>query len=360
MSELNTLIDPVTSDEDLSGITVTVVPESPDGATMSDDPVAGIEDLKRLLAEAETARKAEASRAAELQRRFDAEQAVRVAAEKQAREAGGRASGAEQQALENRYAQIVNGLQAAKSQQASLTEKFAELNEAGKFKEAAALQAQLGEVGARVIQYTDAKGELDNYVQQIQSQPVSPPPPPAAAQPSVQQQRDEFLSRIPPKSAEWIRAHPQYFEDAGFRAKVNAAAGYLEQVKGLNAQANPAEYFAQLETDVGLRQATQTANGARQQQDTTRRAPMAAAPVNRTLPGAAGASRTYALTQAEIDHARATMTPEICGKDKNGNPILPEVAFARQKERNAAAGLGPAADGTYRPGQYRTVSRGGR
>lgn len=359
MSELNTQVEPTVFDEDLSGVTVMVVPEAADGSGMSDDPLAGIEDLKRQFSEADAARKAEQSRNAELQRQVEAERTARTAAEQMARTAQGNASASQQQALENQYAQVVNGLQAAKTQQQALTEKFAELNEAGKFKEAAQLQAQLGEVGARVIQYADAKVELDAYVQNLQNQsasPPPPPPPPATAQPSVQQQQEQFLSRIPPKSAEWIRAHPQYFSDAGFRAKVNAAASYLEQVKGLNDRSP--SYFTQLEADVGL--AAAAGQQQRNPQQDTRRGPMAAAPVNRTLPGGTGSGRTYQLTQAEMDHARATMTPEICGKDKEGRPISPEVAYARQKERNSAAGLGPDAGGTYRPGMYKTISRGGR
>lgn len=301
---------------------------------LSEDPNVGIEDLRRQFKEAEEARKREADQRIEAQRQLEAERAARLAAERATQEARTSTTQYQQQELEARYQSIINGLGQAREAMDNLTREKTQLTEAGKFAEAAAVDAKMAKVGARLVQYEDAQTEHERYVQNLANTPPSPPPPPP--QPSQAEQQQAFLNRLPQKSADWIRNHPQYFSDKGFRDKVNAAAQYIENIKGLNH--NSDGYFEQLEIDVGLRQPAARPTAQSQPPQDSRRSAMPAAPPTRTAPGS---NQTKSPTRIELspeqrEFARATMTPELCGKDKDGRPIPPELAYARMLAKQRA------------------------
>jgi hypothetical protein len=60
---------------------------------------------------------------------------------------------------------------------------------------------------------------------------------------------EEFLARLSPEDARYVRSNPRYFTDQHFRDKANNAAGYLTTVKGIPRGSD--EYYREIDRAVG-------------------------------------------------------------------------------------------------------------
>lgn len=126
-------------------------PTSAAGPATNDPPDAGIEDLKKQLAQEKAAREASDRLVAEEREgRLRADNARR-AAEARATSATGEVTAARTAEADAQYNAVVNALTAYEKQRDALKGQYAQLLEEGKFKEASDLNSEIAEVASRKI-----------------------------------------------------------------------------------------------------------------------------------------------------------------------------------------------------------------
>lgn len=293
-------------------------------AARTDDPLAGVEDLKRQVESANrTASEATERAIRESNRAADADRRAAAAAAdaNQARVVAG----------DSQYDSIVNALSAKEREMEQAQTAKAAALEAGDYPEVAKLDGKMARLGAAIVNLEGGKSHIEE--QRKVTPKVEVPAPAAARTPSESEQNEAWLAGLNPRSAQWIRAHPRFFTDKAFQAKVLGAAQYAEVNKGLSVETEA--YFQFIENEVGLSQQAiepgplSAAAAPVQSRDSapTRAAPPIAATPSRSVPGPTGrpAGNRITLSQEERDIAR-TLFP----KQKPTDPD-PEVAYARNK-----------------------------
>ncbi len=243
-------------------------------------PDEGIEALKAKLTQEEAGRQAA--------------EAAQQAAIQQRNEAIGRATEAHKARFESDLALVSQAAETLKSNQDQLEANLAASAAAGDWVEHAKFQRTMTENAAKLATLESGKEALEakknETPQIIQLDPV-----------------DAFASQLTPRSGAWVRAHPEYATDPAKYQRMLAAHNSATLLKGLTADTD--EYFAAVETDLGLRQApaaqAQTQESPLSEASTKQDAPPAAAPVR------SNGSTRVTLTSAEREIAEMNnMTPE--------------------------------------------------
>jgi hypothetical protein len=114
---------------------------------------------------------------------------------------------------------------------------------------------------------------------------------------------EEFAARLTPKSAAWIRAHPEYGRPGELRADMIEA--HEKAVRG-GIRPDTPEYFSYVERKLGIDNPQETESAMSEASaPTSRRSAPPAAPVSRSGTGTGGTrSNVVSLTRAEREAAR--------------------------------------------------------
>ena len=238
-----------------------------------------------------------------LKRQIESEKQARIAAEKQAREAQLSAHKAQTEVADNQLHLINTAIDRVKEQSVSLKAAYATALQAGDFSAVADIQEELADARAKLLQ-------LENGKAHMQSQPKPKEPELVRHSDPVEQ----YVSGLPPRSAAWIRAHPQYVTDPDLQADL-VHAHNKAVVRGIRPETD--EYYADVETRLGMRRAP----AAEEHEDARSEA---ARPVRDTAPPAAPPSRggstngrTAKLSADEIEIAELSgMTPEEYARNR--------------------------------------------
>jgi hypothetical protein len=214
-----------------------------------------------------------------LKKQLADEQAARVAAEQRAREAE---SGEVRAKTDVQATQLdlVKGAIATVTQSLDVLEgKYAEAASAGDWAAAAKVQREIGTNSARLLQLENGKTQLEK-----------------APKPVIRESSDpveQFTANMTPRSAAWVRAHPDYVRDARLNRKMIRAH---EDAMDEGIKPDTDEYFDAIERRLELRQAPAQQDGdtdvalSDAARPTSQRSPApAAAPVSRS--GNGGGSR---------------------------------------------------------------------
>jgi hypothetical protein len=123
---------------------------------------------------------------------------------------------------------------------------------------------------------------------------------------------EQFVSRLTPQSASWVRAHPEFVRDAAKNRKM-LAAHEMAMADGL--QADTPAYFAAIEDTLKIRAADpvveHTDDPTSEAAAPVRRPPPAAAPVTRAGTSNGKRANVVTLTPAEVEIAEMMkMTPQ--------------------------------------------------
>jgi hypothetical protein len=309
-------------------------PETKSEVSLSDNPMDGIEDLRRQLnaQTEETARlKAEAENsrimAAEAERR-------RAHAEQVASESQRRAHTSNVEAETQQLNAIVNAKHAITAELNSLRAEYVKAQTDGEFEVAGDLNLKISKASARL-------NELERG-ESILSEKKKNPAPEPQPQPQIQETQDQFnsrpwnqteinfiLSTQTPSTADWMRANPRYFTDVAFRQQVVGAHTF---VTGKGIQADTPEYFKRINDMMGIGQPQSEPQGGQPVSEAARsqsRQSVPPAAPSRTIPSSSGdqpGKRTVSLTRAQVEFARANFKQE-----KPTDPA-PEVQYARHLE----------------------------
>jgi hypothetical protein len=256
-------------------------------------PEAGIEELRRKLADEQSARQAES--------------AARMAAERAAKDAQAAARAATAEVEDANLTMVKTALAAVDRDLQVHEENFRVASEAGDW--AAAGKAMTAQAAAQA-----RKLQLENGKEELEARAKAPNP-----QPVTQTDPVEMLaSQLSPTSAAWVRSHPQFARDP-VQYKRMIAAHSLAEADGLKPDTD--EYFASIESTLRIRkpEPAQTETDTPLSNAAAPRKPPPSAPPSR------GGGNTIRLSAEEVEAAEmAGLTPEQYAANK---------AFLKQQGR---------------------------
>ena len=232
----------------------------------------------------------------QLRRQLDNETAARQNAEREAAAARERAYAAMTETHENRISLVANAIDTVQQSNAMLKARLREAMAVGDYDAAADIQEAMTVNAAKLMQLEQGKQSLEQAPAPQQPKYQAPDPVEALAQ------------QLSPRSAAWIRAHPEYARDPRLYQRMLAAHNLITSY---GVQEDSDEYFAEIEDKLQVRQQSR-----RDEPDdamaaaatvTQRRASPAAAPVSRDRDPTPGSKpRTISLSAAEREAADAS------------------------------------------------------
>jgi hypothetical protein len=194
------------------------------------------------------------NRASEAEARAGEERAARVRAEQQA-------AAALQGAEDTGFTAITTALGAATREKEGLTAEMRTAGEAGDYGRIAEISARLGELGAEIRDLSRGRESYEAERQRRLDRPTqtqrAEPQAATAAERSVLAQlgapnREAFLANRTAPTADWLRAHPEFFSDPQAHARITGADALA---KGRGLEVDSPEYFRYIE-ETALSQTT--------------------------------------------------------------------------------------------------------
>ena len=242
---------------------------------------------------------------AELKRQLEAEKLRRENAERMAREASERERIALTDKDESDIHLVTNAIQTLNRDNEILKGNYAQAMRSGDFARAAEINDEISEAKAQLQQ-------LQNGLEAMKAKPK-----PAAA-PQHSDPVEAFASRLSARSADWVRAHPEFVQDSRLNRKM-LAAHEIALADGHAADTDG--YFAAIERTLNVNQRSaapapqEDASAAAAKVVSRRDAAPAAAPVGRG--GSSSRPNVARLTAAEREMADMMgMKPEEYAKNK--------------------------------------------
>lgn len=165
----------------------------------------------------------------ELRAKLQEEQSARAAAEARAREAAQRAAAAENEVGDTHLHLVKNAIDTVKRNNEILRANMAGFQRAGDFDKAAELQEQISTNAAKLVQLENGKTEMEQRPQR-QAEEADPV--------------EAMARQLTPKSAAWLRAHPEFARDPAKNVAMISAHN-LAVSRGLRAESE--EYFEAVE-----------------------------------------------------------------------------------------------------------------
>jgi hypothetical protein len=267
--------------EDEDEITLELAPEEAPEAPQEEEP-AYITELKRQLAE---------------------EKAARIKAEQQAHQANRETHKAKSEVEETNLQLVVNAIDTVNRDIELLSQAHTFALQSGDFDRATKIQREMSANEAKLLQ-------LENGRQAMENAPRQPEPQMAPADPV-----EAFASQLSPRSADWVRKHPEFVRDPRLNAKMIAAHN-LAVADGIPTDTD--DYFAAIEETLKVTpKPVQTDTDDQYAAKAVRRrdAAPAAAPANRG--GQSASSNVVRLTALEREMAEMMgMKPEDYAKNK--------------------------------------------
>jgi hypothetical protein len=260
-------------------------------------PEEGIDELKRML-EAERELRAEAERIAKKNAEI-----AQFAAE--------HAQKAEKGIQDSNLQLIVNAIDTFHKDNDNLKSQIRDALSAGDYDKAADLQSAMSMNNAKLLQLENGKAALQEKL----AQPVKPLPP----MPTIQRKDavEELASQLSPRSAAWIRAHPECAQDSKMFNKMVGAHNFAI---GEGYIPDSDAYFDYIESQLGFKQPkndvsdTETLSAASAPSQ-SRSAPPPA-PSSRAASGS-GRPNVVRLSQQEREMAQMMgMSPEDYAKNR--------------------------------------------
>jgi len=258
----------------------------------------------------------------EVSRRHEQEKIARHRAEQYAFQQAKAAQDTQNDLHQSNYQVVVSGIENMKQTIEQAKRAFAEATAAGDYNGAAEANDTIAWANAHLKDLYEGKNRIESHLQPAEGRVADAPPqqqyapqPEQQQQLSPEQQFNLLLSKLTPKSAAWMREHPQA---AANMDKLSAAHNAATVLKGIPAESP--EYFSFIENELGM--------GGNK--SSGRKPPMASAPVS-SGGYSSGRSSSYnggstmTLSAAEVEQALLI------------DPDLPREKAIEQYARNKAA-----------------------
>lgn len=239
---------------------------------------------------------------AELRRQLEAERSARQSAERAAYDAKRDAHQARNNEDETNVQLVSNAIDTLRRDDEILKQNYQYAMSQGNFSAAADIQQEMSGNAAKLLQ-------LNNGLEAMKARPKTPEPRQAPSDPV-----EAFAAQLSPKSADWVRKHPEYVKDAKLNRKM-IAAHELAMADGMPVDSE--EYFSAIEETLKIKAAppqTETSDEYAAKVTQRRDAAPAAAPVSR---GGGSSTNVVRLSAAEREMAEMMgMKPEDYAKHK--------------------------------------------
>lgn len=245
-----------------------------------------------------------------LKARLKAAEEGRAMAEQQAAQQARVAHEAKIQVEDGNLALIRSAIDTVRQESSILKQHYAAAMSAGNFERAAEVQEDISTNASKLMQLENGRVALENRLKNPQ---FRQPPQPA-------NMVDEFAARLSPKSAQWIRSHPEYVMDPNKHLEM---LGAHNLAVGRRFVPDTPEYFGFIEQTLGMSQPVQAAAPVQAEapvsaasQATQRRTAPPPAPSSKIASGNSGGKNVVRLTADQREAAKiAGMSPEDYAKN---------------------------------------------
>lgn len=221
-----------------------------------------------------------------LKKRLEAEQTARIEAEMRAQAEADRAYRAQSEVQNTQLHMLANSIDSYRQNAEVLKANYAAAMENGDYGQAATIQEAMSRNSAELLQLEQGREALQSAPKP--ERPMYQPPMPADPV-------EAFAAQCTPRSADWVRAHPEYVTNPALQQQMFAAHQYA--IAAGNPVDTPA-YFSAVERVLGI-EGQQSAPRAQQ-----RASAPPAAPVSRNGGGySTGRTTHVTLTAAQREAA---------------------------------------------------------
>lgn len=247
-----------------------------------------------------------------LKKQLEDEKAARIAADQRAQESQDAELRARTEVQGSQLDLVTNAIATVTQANDTLESRYAEALSTQDFPAAAKIQREMATNAARLMQLEAGKAQLEKAPKPTPRAPVDPV--------------ERFVSALSPRSATWVREHPDFVRDPKKNREMLAAH---EIALARGHQADTDGYFESIERTLDIAEPTPGANGrgttitidpmadAAKAAPVQRRAAPAAAPVTRSGSGAGNRPNQVTLTAAEVEMAKLNdQTPEEYARNK--------------------------------------------
>jgi len=240
-----------------------------------------------------------------LRQQLDNERKARIQAERLANEERRTAYQAQAEVHDSNLHLLTNAIETVAQTNAILKANYRDAMAASDFEAAAEIQMEMASNSAKLHQLEQGK-------QALESTPRAEAPKPYVSDPV-----EALASQLSPRSADWVRRHPEFATDQRLYSKMLAAHN-LAVADGIPADTD--DYFASIESTLRINHRAEPAPDAMAAaaKPTQRRSSPPAAPVSRSGTGTGGSNpNVVRLTADEREMATMMgMTPEEYGRNK--------------------------------------------
>lgn len=211
----------------------------------------------------------------ELKFQLEEERQARIAAEKRAQDAAARVNMAKTEVDDTNLKLLENAIATVSNNAAILKQQYKEALENANYEEAAEIQLKMSDVAVQKMQLEQGKNAYEARMKEPKPEPMQ-----------YQQDPVEVLaSQLSPRSAKWVREHPEYARNPNLYQKMLAAHN-LAMADGL--QADTDDYFDSIETTLKINRGAATesdsalssASSPAQRRSSPPAAPVSRAPAN--------------------------------------------------------------------------------
>lgn len=232
-----------------------------------------------------------------LRANLEREKSQRIAAQEDARKANERAQNAGKEVQDTNLALVTNAIAQVNQDSDMLEANYAQAMTDGDYAAGAKIQRQMAANAAKIQQLENGKTALEAEAKN-----------PRREEPRIADPVEALASQLSPRSAQWVRAHPEYATDPRLYQKMLAAHNLAVAD---NVRLDSDDYFEAIEDTLKIRQpaheATREENALSSAAEGQRRQSPPAAPVSRGG-GMDGQKKpgTVRLSAAEVEMAAAT------------------------------------------------------
>lgn len=242
----------------------------------------------------------------ELKQKLELERQARIEAENRERQAATQAHRMRTEVVDNQRQLVSNTLEFAKQERAGLKSAYSQALAVGDFDAASEINDRIADLAAKILDLENGKAAMDQQAQQV-PQPQTP----------QGDMVEAFAARLTPRSAAWVRAHPDYVRNPRLNQKM-IAAHQMAVADGIEADTD--EYFAYVEDILQVKNQPRGQDDAMSQsaKPVQRRSSPVAAPVSRGSMASDGSRpNVVTLTAEEREFAEMNrMTPEEYARNK--------------------------------------------
>jgi hypothetical protein len=227
---------------------------------------------------------------AKLKKQLDDERLRADTAESRAREAAESEVRARVEVQDNQLHLLTTAIEQKEQEREILKANYAQALTDQDFKAAADIQLEMSDNSANLLQLKQGKTALERQ-----------PKPQLRVQPDIV---DQFVQSMTPRSASWVKSHPEFVRDPKKNAKMIAAHNFIKD----DVQVDSDEYFSKIEEMLGIKAIeipnTEEIDPMADAAKPTRKPAPPAAPVTRSGNGAGVRPNVVTLTADQREAAR--------------------------------------------------------